>query len=80
MLKLAKNKKLLVMAACMMLTLAFASVCFAASGDHLNNLDFTPIISSVTGAISPVDIIKIVAMTIKMIATCSEANRSKSKS
>ena len=62
MTKLLRNKKFICMCACMMLTLAF-SFCFA-SGDHVSNLSFAPIIESVTGAISPLDIIKLIAMTI----------------
>lgn len=63
MVKLLKNKKFVCITACLMLTLAFASVCFA-SGDHLDGLSFTPIISAVTSQISPMDIVTLIGMTI----------------
>lgn len=64
MLSKLRSKKFLAVTACMMLTLALCSLCFASSGDHVSNLDFTPIVSAVTGSISPLDIIKLIAMTI----------------
>lgn len=62
MVKNISKKKLLAITSCMMVVLAF-SMCFA-SGDHVSSLDFSPIVQSVTGAISPLDIIKLIAMTI----------------
>lgn len=62
MVKLLQNKKFICFAACLTLCLAM-SVCFA-SGDHLGDLSFSPIVEAVTGAISPLDIIRIIAMTI----------------
>lgn len=62
MVKLLQNKKFILFTACLTLCLAF-SVCFA-SGDHVGDLSFAPIVEAVTGAISPLDIIKIIAMTI----------------
>lgn len=46
------------------LTLALGSSCFAASGDLAGSLSFTPIINAVTDAISPTDLILVIAATI----------------
>lgn len=62
MVKLLQNKKFICFAACLTLCLAM-SVCFA-SGDNLGDLSFTPIVDAVTDAISPLDIIRIIGMTI----------------
>ena len=57
------QKRIALMLAICTLTI-FSAVCFA-SGDTLaDSLDFTPIITSFTDKVTPVDIIKIVAMTI----------------
>lgn len=65
MVKFLQNKKFVCITACLMLTLALGSLCFAASGDdHTAGLSYAPIVEAVTGAISPLDIIKIIAMTI----------------
>lgn len=58
------KKKFLPITLALCLTLALGTSCFAASGDLANSLDFSPIISSITGAITPTDIIIVVGAVV----------------
>ena len=63
--KILANKKLVTLMAVAVMSMAFGATCFAASGDSVaSQLDFTEITTALTTAVTPADILSIIAKVI----------------
>ena len=59
------NKKIMVVMAMAIMTMALGATCFAASGESVaSQLDFTEITTALTTAVTPADILAIIAKVI----------------